>query len=58
VKPETFKLLLSTLLRTAAEGGLDCFYIHIELSLAGMALVDKCRVDLVEVDEAQEETPY
>jgi hypothetical protein len=48
---DTFREALQALLRGAAESGLDVFFIHNELSLAGMQLVDECRVDLVVSDE-------
>jgi hypothetical protein len=57
VNPETFRQALSALLRGAAESGLDVFFIHSEMSLAAMQLVDDARCDLAEVDEA-EESPY
>jgi hypothetical protein len=51
--------LLATLLRAAGESGLDVFYIHSELTLAGMQLVDECRCDLALADEeVNEEAPY
>jgi hypothetical protein len=45
------------LLHGAAESGLDVFFIHQELSLAGMQLIDECRCDLAEIDET-EDAPY
>jgi hypothetical protein len=54
---DTFRTALQALLKGAAESGLDVFYLHSELTLAGMALVDECRCDLAEVDEA-EKAPY
>jgi hypothetical protein len=54
---ETFCAALAALVRGAAESGLDVFFLHSELTLAGMALVDDCRVDLAEIDET-EESPY
>jgi hypothetical protein len=59
VNPETFRRQLSALLQGAAESGLDPFFLHGELSLAGMELLDNCRADLAEADEADDEVaPY
>jgi hypothetical protein len=51
VTATTFRCQLQTLLQGAAESGLHIFFIHSELTLAGMQLVDECRVDLVVVDD-------
>ena len=48
---DTFRQLLDAVLHAATEGGLDCYFLHSELSLAAMDLVDRCRVDLVEIDK-------
>jgi hypothetical protein len=53
----TFRTAPQALLKGAAESGLDVVFIHSELTLAGMALVDECRCDLVEVDE-EVKAPY
>jgi hypothetical protein len=58
MSPETFRQLLTALLHGATEAGLDVFFIHSELTLAGMQLIDGCRCDLIKVDESQEEPPY
>jgi hypothetical protein len=58
VSAATFREALQALLRGAAESGLDVFFLHNELSLAGMQLVDECRCDLVECDEVDEVAPY
>jgi hypothetical protein len=52
---DTFRTALQALLRGAAESGLDVFFIHNELSLAGMQLVDECRVDLIVCDEDEDD---
>jgi hypothetical protein len=57
MSPETFRRALSALLQGAAESGLDLYFIHSELTLAGMQLIDNARCDLVECDE-DEEAPY
>jgi hypothetical protein len=51
MNPETFRTALRILLHGAAESGLDVFFIHSELSLAGMQLIDECRCDLAVVDD-------
>jgi hypothetical protein len=43
---------------TLALFGLDPFFLHSELSVAGMALIDECRTDLVQCEEADEVAPY
>jgi hypothetical protein len=55
VNPETFRTALQALLRGAAESGLDIFFIHSELSLAGMQLVDEARCDLIVCDDDEED---
>jgi hypothetical protein len=57
MSPDTFRQLLSNLLQIAAESGLDVFFIHQELSLAGFALVDECLCDLADRDDPEPE-PY
>jgi hypothetical protein len=39
----------------AAESGLDVFFIHSELSLTGMQLVDEARCDLIVCDEDEDD---
>jgi hypothetical protein len=55
---DTFRVALQALLQGAAESGLDVFFIHSELTLAGMELIDNCRADLVEADDEDEPAPY
>jgi hypothetical protein len=55
---DSFRRLLADLLRAATESGLDCYFLHSELTLAGMQLIDNCRVDLVEVEEEGEKAPF
>jgi hypothetical protein len=55
---DAFCQLLVNLVRGAAESGFDVFFIHSELTLAGMQLVDECRVDLVVTDDGEGEAPY
>jgi hypothetical protein len=52
---DTFRTALMALLRGAAESGLDVFFIHSELSLAGMQLVDEARCDLVMRDDDEDD---
>jgi hypothetical protein len=55
MSPETFRQLLSALLRGAAESGLDVFFLHSEMSFAGMQLIDECRCDLVVCDDDEDD---
>jgi hypothetical protein len=56
MSPETFRHLLANLLLAAAESGLDVFYLHSELMRAGSRLVEDCRCDLIEADDAEDAT--
>jgi hypothetical protein len=58
VTPVTFRRQLSALLQGAAESGLDVFFLHSEITLAGMQLVDDCRCDLVAGDEDAGDAPF
>jgi hypothetical protein len=51
MNPTTFRTALQALLQGAAESGLDPFFLHNELTLAGMQLVDSCRADLLSKDD-------
>jgi hypothetical protein len=50
---DDFRTALAALLRLGANSGLDIFWLHQELSLAGAQLIDDCRTDLVECDEGE-----
>jgi hypothetical protein len=57
VNPDSFRAALRALLQGAAESGLDIFWLHSELSLVSMQLVDEARCDLVVCDEEEEHAP-
>jgi hypothetical protein len=55
MNPDTFRTALRALLQGAAESGLDVFFLHSELTVAGMQLVDECRVDLIVCDDDEDD---